>query len=724
MNTVYIIMCDLHTMPCVSTNDIVFFWHSKDYVQAQNLVGCQKKPHAVQKDSFASKKYSVSAWLTEHLVDIRQELAALMYDVAVTPVQGKTVHEHLQAGDSLSMWWCSLLFEKHPHLLPELYTVFKLRAAECMLEAYAPTCTQLVLHGGDALLRKTWQDFCHTTGKTFIYHTTSFDTPLKKSQYGRRTRWIQWCYWALPSFVRASLRFVHWCWQVKRLLPHTHMPRPTESGITMVTYFPHIDMQAAQKGIFRSRYWESLHQLLSAPLRQTCGQDIAVHWLFIRIHTARYSLKKCIALRDVFRATKRDGASFHYAEEFLQWKDVGKACVRYVRLAYISRCLMPHVSSLFCLGKGHMPVWAYMKKYWQESFAGWRCLERCLQRQALRQYVAWVGAQRGTFFPMEHCPWERMLTEAVHSAVHRSVVNTVQQDFTTYGLVHGVQHSTVRPTDFRYFDDSRLFIHPIGQTFLPDIFHVNGMGAWQCLYKAGVPTHKLSLVEALRYVYLAHAVQQSKAHITHVQAMSMPYKKQLCRPYRIYVLVCTSFFVEETDAHIRLLAQCLQAEQCSGIQWRIEIKAHPHLPVESYLDKYFPPHLCSYVRPCVLKENIEDILQKFVTPATEKHDSKEEQRVVWVSNSTSVVLEAALRALPILVQCPQDTFDLCPLQSVKKMANMRYVATVDDVCKAVHFFRSLSIFSIPKEYFILDALLPRWKNVLRHYISNNTCTKV
>ena len=45
-----------------------------------------------------------------------REHAAWACRTGLRPVEGALLHEHFQAGEKLSMWWCSLLYERHPKM--------------------------------------------------------------------------------------------------------------------------------------------------------------------------------------------------------------------------------------------------------------------------------------------------------------------------------------------------------------------------------------------------------------------------------------------------------------------------------------------------------------------------------------------------------------------------------------------------------------------------------
>lgn len=99
------------------------------------------------------------------------------------PVEGALLHEHFQAGEKLSMWWCSLLYERHPKMTPLLYEIYKLRTLEHLLDEGGFTALRLV--GGDDRLCETLLALCQATGRQFAdYH----DPKCRDGRYRSRLR--------------------------------------------------------------------------------------------------------------------------------------------------------------------------------------------------------------------------------------------------------------------------------------------------------------------------------------------------------------------------------------------------------------------------------------------------------------------------------------------------------------------------------------------------------
>lgn len=633
---------------------------------------------------------SIPERLHAGLLAIRAEHMAWAYDMGRLHTGDAAHPEELQArlccGEEPSMWWCSLLYERHPKMTPNLYTIYKLRCLERLMEAEG--CSSLRLAGGDADLKATLAEFCTATGREF-----SVISPASKARGAQAPSLARRLYALCPAPVRALARYVHWWWTVRRALPFAGTAPPEgpptpDAGpaATIVTYFPNVDLQAAARGRFRSRYWEGLHDALNACARREYPRGgHFVRWLFIRFPSPQLSFAQCLKLRDLFRKTGKDGLSFHYLEEFLGAGDLWGALARWLRLCVASARIEAQAAAACHFAGSRLNFWRYAKADWAESFRGWRALERCLQLRAFSRYAGWCGPQRWTLFPLENCPWERMLTTAMRARGAARLKAPAQgAGGTEPGPVIGAQHSSIRPTDFRYFDDPATFSAPDCALFQPEHIEGNGRSACDQWLAAGMPPERLGEVEALRYLYLAE-------HKRGGQPVEDAFPPQAGEPVDgrpgKRLLLLTSFFRDETEAHLRLFAACWREGLLTG--WNITVKPHPYLPVQELLQALLgadAPRVRISDAPLALELN----------PGV----------TVWTSNSTTASLEAALKGLALMVMVPEDDFDLCPIQDVPGLAR---TATPEDVRR--HLAEAAAP-ALPEEYLDLDAGLPRWRKLL------------
>lgn len=606
----------------------------------------------------------IESMLEERLIEIRRQHMRWAYETGAD----NNFQELLKCGVNPSMWWTSLIYERHPKLNPNLYVIFKLTCVEIWLREKGARTLLVVGHAPK--VSKSLRRLCSTLG-------IGFTAEERPGENKKKTSLKTKVYELTPAPIRTCARFGYWLWSVRtklrpvkkltKLPPCQQNNAPTAS---IVTYFPNLDMQAAGAGRFHSRYWESLHNALNEEARtERPNGPHFVRWLFLFFQAPGIDLQYAKELRDGFVKHGADGLSFNFLEEFLTTGDIVRALLRYLRLTWQSLRLERRFANKCVTSGSNLNFWPWLRWQWAESLRGWRCLERCLFNLAFERYCRMAGPQRWTLFPLENCPWERMLTEAA-----RHVPGN--------GPVFGAQHSTIRPTDFRYFDDPRTFNFADCAAFQPDKIAGNGASACRQWQTNGMPTERLVHVEALRYIYL-----NERKPIAQKESMP-PDRDEPVEPFAPKrLLIATSFFRDETDAHLALVQEAMQAGLLKN--WQLTLKAHPYLHPSEWLESL----------PQSWKEQIfvsGEPLERELCPGT----------AVWASNSTTVALEAALSGLPVMVMAASNDFDLCPIQDVQGL--MR-TATLADVEKALGLLRPLKL---APDYLDLDPRLPRWRELL------------
>ncbi len=658
--------------------------------------------------------HSIPAWCHAHGQELQKQLTQCLHTLGNTPLSphGQTLQSELEAGDALSFWYISLLYEKHPKMLPGLFDACKTYAIERLLHAYAPHCTHIILHAHDPQLRLTLTTFCKNTGRTFTALTAKKPWYVRKKDHWptlskvfqtlqRASRYISWhtawhttwrkLFFALPHPCQALLRFAHWLYALRKLLSffghkNSKLSPQAQGHVSIATYFPHMDMAQAKQGIFRSAYFEHLHDLLHQALTK---KNVHIHWLFIRVNSAQLPLKQSIQLQQHLHytaQTKQELHSFHHVEEFLRFRDMGAALIRYLRLAWRSRRREKEIEQLFlwpshATAQGSMPLWPYMQKHWRAGFQGWRCLERCLQRRAFMAYAQNLTQQKiphhWSLFTWENCPWERMFTHAMHKALPQSPV-------------FAMQHSSVRETDFRYFDHPRLFTLPptsAAHAMLADIYCLNGPHAAKLLQDY-IPQERMRVVEAVRYLYLANLTK-----LAPYTAATQPKLKHL--------FLMTSYFTDEVEAQLRTLAAWLHSTHYQEqLNVDIHIKAHPHTCVQTYLQKY---NLHQYN----IRIHTKPVAALWGT--MQAWFAAQQACYLWFGNSTTISLEAAHRGIPFCVQAAEDDFSLCPLHGFK---NLTYVKNAHELHQTLLNYEKGIHGPWQTEFFTLNVGLQGWKALL------------
>lgn len=593
----------------------------------------------------ADNGISLEQKLADYLLTIRHEHMVWAYETGKKKIGSKTVADWLEGGVRPSMWWTSLLYERHPRLSPWLYPVYKLRCLEILFENLH--IKQLHVIGHDSVLLAVLKLLCRQKG--ILFTTTGAEEKLKK------TPKLQTLYYKIPAPLRAIIRLALWHWRIKRKLPRPAGMQASRSAVTIATYFPNINKVVAREGHFQSHYWERLHELINQHVERG---DFICNWLLIHFPAPDISFDECVRLCRRFNLVASGSFTFNYLEQFLDFKSVFRATWRWLKIGCNSLFIEKAFAEACHFQNSDVNFWTYARIQWAESFRGWRCLERCLQNEAFINYTRLSAPQKWTLYVLENCPWERMLTTHCHAVINN-------------GPVVGVQHSTVRPSDFRYFDDYRTFQDERTAEFQPDIICGNGAGAINQWLANKMPESKIFKVEALRYQYLDKLKTAADDGV---------------KPATILIL--TSFFAEETQNHLRLLAEALN-DGCLN-PFTLLLKAHPYYSVDWWLNSLSPTQ---QARIEITSRPLKDLLRPGV--------------IIWASNSTTASLEAAYLRLPLMVMLPYADFDLCPIQEFRGLARTGDLA---DVKKAI---AHPSTPAIPAGYLDINPELSRWQVLLR-----------
>jgi surface carbohydrate biosynthesis protein (TIGR04326 family) len=561
---------------------------------------------------------------------VREEFLQWVHDFAETPISGTCVRDRLRLPDGFSAWWISRIFERYPTLYDGgLYEIFKLRALE--LWADGQDIRHIELYSGNPYLRAVIQSWCDASGRTCRMVP---EKSVKKHSKRRLS----------GNFLKILRYVLRWLWKERRLFPF-HRKIPRQQGIAIATWFPNYDMGEAFKGRFRSNYWLSLHNLLDAA-------PVPLHWLLLYIGE-RKDLSAQIAERNRFTQNMPQSLTF-----WQECVDI-RACLRALRnwriVAKAALSFDEHIAGLCRWPASRLSIEAYIRPLWEDSTSGIHLMRHLLFREGIEAWLAAIGPQTAVLAPSELQVWERVLYR------HARIIGNPR--------IYATMHSIVGPGAFRFFVAPDTWAIDEFLRQMPDCFLCNGTASTDFMSRGGFPAQRLSLVESLRYQYLAdHTV----AEYTDPPDT---------------LLVTTTYAAKEVETQIGILAQAIKKGLPEHIR-RVVIKAHPAHPVEPHLKRHFP------------------IGGKSETTAIPLSELLVAGTAVYAGNSTTAAVEAAYCGLPVFVQEAVDDFNLSPLAG---RPGICFVRTADDLIAAL---QNPVPASLPEDFFLLDAELPRWKALL------------
>jgi surface carbohydrate biosynthesis protein (TIGR04326 family) len=579
-------------------------------------------------------EHSAPALHQTFFLRIRAEYLQWVHSVGEYSINGHTVRDLLRLQDGHSAWWLTPIFDRHPFTFgPGLFEIFKLRSLELWLEHN--NFTVISLHIPDnRMLCETLQNFCQATGRYFICSTQFHHVCVEQQQ-------IQFS--SIGKFFYGCKSLIHWLMRERSQFPYK--PKIDKiPGRLIGTWFPNIDQKRAEQNEFYSMYWGDLHYILDEL------QD-PLHWLFIYSKEPENIRRHC-ERRDRFLETKKN-VSMTYWQECVGVKEAWRALSDFLHLAEIGEELLPKLRALCEWPDSQLNITAYIQPLWRNFFFSEQLLRELLMREGIRKYSRLAGKQRLVITSSERQQWERELFAA--------------QREEGSDLIIAANHSRIARTDFRYFECEQSRQIPEFSARSPDIFVCNGEEAYAVMKESAFPEERLACAEALRFQYLRR------------------WEELASGPKRL--LVCTSYFSEEIDLQLRILAQALD-RGLKDLFDDICVKPHPAIPVVRYLAKYFPKDSA----PRLVFGSMADWLLRGT--------------VFYVGHSSSVSLEVAYGGLPLIIQAAGDNFGLCPFEP-------QAAHFVGDATSLLEACKSPSPAKIGTDFFYLDNALPRWRRLLQ-----------
>jgi len=573
---------------------------------------------------------------------LRKEYLAWVHDLGEYCWRGRSLKEHLRFG-GISFWWMTLIAEKSPMKTPAIYEVFKLRVLE---QFYLSSgCQGIVLCSGDPLLNRVLSDWCRSMGHPYRW---------KRYPKSRAPRRLRERLRLLPYPVQALATLVRHLWSRRRHLSAVNALPAGSRQVTVLTYFPNIDRSIAEKGIFRSRYWGDLHDVLDRG-------PWTVNWIWLYAASNECSFSEARNLRRRFNEEVQGRARHFFLEEFMTTGVLLHTVLLYLRLM-VRGIPLKSIRNAFRFPGSSLNFWPILADDWRTSLYGPGAMGGSLMLETFRSLAKRLPRQDWGLYLCENQPWERALIAAWRASGH--------------GRLIGFQHSTLRFLDLRFFEDPRSYHLVNDPPLLPEILVVNGNGALKLLQEADFPREKIVIAEAVRYIFLDRFLaKKPEADLPKVANKHT-------------LLVVTGSLVRETSSQLYLLAKAARRRALDGYG-RILVKPHPDCPVDEILKNVAPDLEVTVV--------VESLMQLLPQAST-----------VYTANSTSASVEAVLIGLPVLVHVVEDNINLSPLYG---QPGVKHVRTVEDLIQGLI---SPNFSSVSPDYFCLDEGLPRWQRLLKN----------
>jgi surface carbohydrate biosynthesis protein (TIGR04326 family) len=590
---------------------------------------------------------SVPLYVEDHAERLRAKYLAFIHDLGESQVNGRRVVDHLSFGDGLSFWWLTLLAEKSPLKSPEIFSCIRLLALEEILVERKPPALELVSADGE--LADALRTLCANLRIRFEW----LAAPREKMGLSLRA-----IYRGLPYRVQGLVVLVK---HLMERWPLRTIAKPpwfsSSQAVFICSYFVHLNPAACADGLFRSRHWGALPDLLQKNGRQ-------INWLQ---HFMESPLvpdpKTAVRLATRFNIAPETEGVHAFLDTYLSFRVIGRVLKDWLRLNAIAWRLRSIESSFRPSGSA-LSLWPILRAGWKSSLVGSTAVGNCLWVALFDAALRDVPHQSVGFYLYENQGWERAMLHAWRKHGHGEII--------------GVQHATAPFWHLYYFDDPRTWLsRGVNSLPVPDRVALNGPDAWRAFVGAGYPANELVETEALRYMDLLSEDQavSERGDRTTITAAKPEVK----------VLILGDMMASTMD---RFLAVVENACDLLPSGYRFTFKPHP----ANYAK------LSTY--PRLKADETTEPLGRIMG----------DYDITVAANSTTAAVEAFARGLPTIIMLDGTGLNLSPLRG---HAGVQFVSTPEQLANALTQKRpGATLLPGHRAMFFLDAFLPRWRQLL------------
>ena len=581
---------------------------------------------------------SISGHLERHAERFRSTYLAFVHELGTSEYRGRPLYESLQTRDGFSFWWMNWIHEKAPLKSRGLFSALCFLALEDLLRTTG--ANRVTLHSTDPALREATASLCAANG---IHFAAEGHVRRKREWTARRV------YESLPYWLQAvvSLRHLPARWEFRRARRHAWFAG--KNALFVCSYFYNLDSESARRGVFHSHQWEAIPAWWH-------GRGGRINWLHHYVPEDGRDVTEALALAERFNADAERQGRHAFVDSYLSIWTVLRAIRWWVwtmwhapnERSMAQRCHTPGSSA---------SLWPFLRHDWRTSIFGAAAMSNALWYVMFDAALGELPRQQRGVYLFEGQGWEAALVHAWRKHGHGELI--------------AVPHSTMPFWYMNLYDDARCLAPVPGGKPCPHRWALNGPMAWRALASLGYPSERLAEAEALRFMYLEHAVAPLDRAVASGRT-----------PRKLLVLG------DSTPAKMHQMMQCVAAA-LAVVDDAVEVtvKCHPALRLES---TDLPGLRCDFA-----DGPIGDLLPRF--------------DVALSSNTTSAGLDALLVGLPVIVFLDIAGINQSPLRGFE---DATFVSSADELGAALIAPRRAHKPVRPADIFFLDSRLPRWARLL------------
>jgi len=588
-------------------------------------------------------KVSIPQLVEENDDELRSRYLSFIYDLGEVKVKKNRIIDHLKIKSNFSYWWMTLLVEKCNFLKsPQIDNIIKLMAFDKWLNNQNFTKIKIVTHN---------QQLAESVKILSEQLDVEFELVRLPAQRVTETI-IRRIYNILPEIIKAPIMLIYYLidrWKLKGI--GVDRIKKTTSVTTFISYFFNLDIEQANHGAFKDRYWTELPDLL-------IKNKIKSNWLHLFVKSeflpTTLSAKKLIKKINKLQG----GAQNHlFLDSFLSVAVIRQTISDWIAILFRYRKIKLGIK------KQSQYFWPLLRSDVKASLLGSVGMKNIMFYHLFKSAMKTLPNQKKGFYLLENQDWEFGFIAAWREFEH--------------GNLTGVAHSSVRYWDLRYFFDKKIYADGNSLEFpLPDKVAVNGKVAKQQYLDGGYPADSLVEVEALRYLKLDKFNNCDKATVRSNKNIN-------------YILVLGDYLQKNTTLQMQLLHKA-----CKQITVDVHfiIKPHPMNPIsQQYCNN-------NKIKMTVTDKPIDELIDKVV--------------MAYTSSVTSAAIDLYCVGKKVVTILDETTLNLSPLRGCESISFVSSPREFSNIINNISKIKDVT--GQGSDFFYFDKHLTKWKKIINN----------
>jgi len=434
----------------------------------------------LQNQKIKTKIIPTAKLINESAIKLRQKYIDFIGTLSQYQVSEKeNIRQYFAIDEDVSSWWLSLVSEKNTFKSDSINLFVQSHAVFKAVEFY--NIDSIIWWACSPQIEHCLEEFTKKNSKQLIKIKT-----IDRSSLRRKVRNYQ-KYFYIKHLFWLGFYFINDVLQVKKIrnaVNSVSRVKDEENRLMVVTPYPRVDLQAAEKGEFTNKFYGNLQRYMK-------DSGIPCVWVGIYCETVDLSFKAAMKYVDQF---SRKGEDIFFPEEFITLKDQLKVLWHVIKDGIKFLRIQNQIKDKYVFDG--VNYYVLFQDEWFSSFGGVQGYRGQIFYKMFRNLLQNVKAQKCLFY-CEMQDWEKALTLAAKSL-------QLQSPILAY------QHATVSKMLLNFFySQEEIGLSGSYDIARPSKIICNGRQTYDYMRNCGWNESHLDVAEAVCFEHLRNNLKNT-----------------------------------------------------------------------------------------------------------------------------------------------------------------------------------------------------------------------